>query len=793
MAAVDLSAIRREFVAGENELIPYEYHYSERSIKTSDDSLIRIFEIQGVLFETADNEEINAWHEQLCRALLSVGIHAANVAVWHWLIKENDHYQGDSPFEQSFAADFLQEYTAQINETRFYRTRQFLAVCIKSPFRLLKRRLATEKREEALQEIEEKLDEIASELHTLQHGIMPLSLYRDEGKVFSAPLEVLFRVLNGYWERVPLYTAPVKNWLATSRFLAGFDAFELRSPDRQYYGACLAFRQYMNPTDPCMLQNLLRLSFPLTLCQSFSYQDPNKSMRDLQRQHRQMKLSRNAPESTIDAMGGAIDRLKSNRILFGGHHFSLFVYISGTRSEDARALKRQLTDRVSIAKQILSQTGVIVAREDRALPSAYYAQLPGNFAYRPRISNIHTRNLASFIPMHTTPTGSEHSHWKNRADEADALLAFKSSSSGLYRFNPHIGDLGHTLIIGTSGAGKTVLMGALASQFDKYGARIIVFDKDSGQEILIRALNGAYHTIKKGQPSGLNPYRLPPTPANLAFLTNFTLRLAYPNGDYTPNDENALAEHLKNWYAHSDLPPHLRRLSQLRNGLQNQELKDRLVKWTSGAYGWLFDNASDSLDLMEYPFIGIDTTEILDDTIAKPAFFMYLTHRVVEALDGRRSVIALDEMWKMLDDPYFAEMIKDWLKTLRKKNAMLIGATQDAADVAASAISSTLLTQCQTRIFYANPLAKEQDYAPFSLTRNEFSFIKTENPNHRRLLIKQENSSVIVHFDLSAMQQQLAVLSGRTKNIQIARACIEQAGNNPGDWLPLFYQRYTME
>ena len=241
------------------------------------------------------------------------------------------------------------------------------------------------------------------------------------------------------------------------------------------------------------------------------------------------------------------------------------------------------------------------------------------------------------------------------------------------------------------------------------------------------------------------------------------------------------------------MPPRLRRLSQLRNGLQNQELKDRLVKWTSGAYGWLFDNASDTLDLMARPFIGIDTTEILDDATAKPPFFMYLTHRVVEALDGRRSVIALDEMWKMLDDPYFAGMIKDWLKTLRKKNAMLIGATQDAADVAGSEISSTLLSQCQTRVFYANPLAKEKDYAPFSLSKNEFAFVKTENPKHRRLLIKQENGSVIVHFDLSAMPGHLAVISGRTKNIRIARECIQEAGNRPADWLPLFYNRYTME
>jgi type IV secretion system protein virB4 len=153
----------------------------------------------------------------------------------------------------------------------------------------------------------------------------------------------------------------------------------------------------------------------------------------------------------------------------------------------------------------------------------------------------------------------------------------------------------------------------------------------------------------------------------------------------------------------------------------------------------------------------------------------------------------LDELWKMLDDPYFEGMIKDWLKTLRKKNALLIGATQDAADIANSNISSTLLTQCQTRIFYANPLAKVADYKPFALTDNEFHFVKNANPNYRMLLIKQENGSVLVNFKLNAMERQIAVISGRTSNLKVMRDCIREVGKNPDDWLPLFYERYTME
>lgn len=795
-SAIDLRSIRNEFVASGNGLIPYDYHYSEFSIKTENDSLLRVYEVSGILFETADNEEINAWQEQLSTALLSINNASDKVAIWHWLIKEPDSCQRESTFSQPFAADFLQSYADQLNKTAFHTTRQFIAVLVKSPFKVSSRGKGkiSSRRQAALKETEETLDEITSELMTLQHRIHPLKVYQEGKRLYSAPLEVLFRVLNGYWEQVPLLTAPIKNWLQTSRFLAALDAFEIRTIDDKIHGACLGLRQYMNPTDPLMLQNILRLPFPITLCQSFTFLDNSKTMSELNRQYGQLRLSKSAPQAVIDGMASAIDSLKSNRICFGEFHFSLFVYVYDNEADDPLVLRKKLTDRVSQAKQVISQSSAIPTRDDRTLPSCYYAQLPGNFEYRPRYAKITNKNFAAFMPLYTTPTGTDHSWWKNRDNEDEELLGFKSSSGGLYRFNLHVGEIGHTLIIGTSGSGKTVLMGALTTQFDKYGARVILFDKDFGQEILFKAMGGSYTTIPKGKPSGLNPYQMEGTPENINFLTDFTLKLAYPDDSFTSTTENELSEHLRNWYANKDLPKSLRRLSELVKGLQSPDLKSRLQKWTkTGAWGWLFDNETDTLDFHSSNFIGIDTTDILDEPVAKVPFFMYLTHRVTESLDGSRTVLALDEMWKMLDDPYFETMIKDWLKTLRKKNALLIGATQDASDIASSNISSTLLTQCLTSVFYANSKANWEDYSVFALTKSEFDFIKNANPKQRMLLIKQENSSVIVNFALQNMDRLLAVISGRTANIEIANQCIEEAGPEPKDWLPLYYQRYVTE
>lgn len=795
---LNIAALRREFVAG-NELIPYEYHYSDKSIKTGDDALIRIFEVTGLLFETADNEQINAWHNQLCQALLGIGINAPKAAIWQWTLKEADHCNDTSSFEQKFSSDFLRAYAGEINKHTFYQTRIFVAVCVKSAYRLPKfglgGKMAGAARAAGLQEAEEKLEEITAELKTLPHGISVLGTYEHEDTTYSSPLEVLFRILNGHWQPVPLYNAPINTFLAASRFLSGRDAFEIRTPTEQIYGAALGFRKYLDRTNPLTMQHLLSLPFPLLLAQSFTYEENNKSLSAVETQVRQMKLSQDAPKSYIQALEKAVEQVKATEIFFGHHHINLMVYVHNDGTLSTERVKRLLTERLSQASSALSRAGIIISREDIALPSAHYAALAANHRYRPRVARINSRNLAAFMPFHITPTGSDNSKWQTRDGRHEALLVFRNTSGGLYRFNPHINNLGHTILIGASRSGKTLLMGVKTSQLDKYGAREIVFDKDCGQEILIRALGGQYHNVVQGEPTGLNPYgALEPTERNITFLTEFSLRLAYPDGDHKAAQENELNHHLKNWYANTTLPPHLRRLSELRNGLQDIELKERLLRWTKdGAYGWLFDNPIDRFDIVNPQYVGIDTTDILDIPVAKTPFFMYLMQRVRESLDGRRTVIAVDELWKMLDDSYFEREIKDWLKTLAKKNAYLLGATQDAADVANSPISSTILSQCQSRIFYPNPLAKLEDYKPFSLTDNEFHFIKNANPADRMLLIKQELASVIVNFKLNNMDDFIAVISGLQNNLPIARQCIAEAGDNPRDWLPLYYDRYVKE
>ena len=89
-------------------------------------------------------------------------------------------------------------------------------------------------------------------------------------------------------------------------------------------------------------------------------------------------------------------------------------------------------------------------------------------------------------------------------------------------------DTGHTLICGPTGSGKTVFIGFLVAALSRQGATQIVFDKDRGLEILVRALGGEYCALKNGEPTGFNPLKLPPTPLNVEFLKSWLRVLVRP-------------------------------------------------------------------------------------------------------------------------------------------------------------------------------------------------------------------------------------------------------------------------
>jgi type IV secretion system protein VirB4 len=295
--------------------------------------------------------------------------------------------------------------------------------------------------------------------------------------------------------------------------------------------------------------------------------------------------------------------------------------------------------------------------------------------------------------------------------------------------------------------------------------------------------------LRVGEPSGFNPLLLDDTPENRHFLIEWLGRLVRQQDQPLPPEE--LLQIKEAVEASMMAPRRYRRLghfAQLLRGGQRPRVGDlasRLAPWWGvGERAWLFDNEEDRTDLGQ-KIMGFDMTRILDDPTLRTPAMMYLFHRVEERLDGHPSIIVVDEGWKALDDEVFTARIRDWEKTIRKRNGIVGFATQSAEDALSSKIASAIVEQAATQIFMANPKAQARGYMEgFGLTQHEFDLVRTMPDSARAFLIKHGQDSVVARLDLGGERDILTILSGREASVRRLDAIRAETGDDPANWLP---------
>jgi type IV secretion system protein VirB4 len=530
-----------------------------------------------------------------------------------------------------------------------------------------------------------------------------------------------------------------------------------------------------------VLDGLLRIPHELVLTESFAFVDHQRALGALALQERQMRSAEDEAWTLRAQLEQARDQVASGQVAFGEHH--LTVMLTG----DSRA---ELDGAVSSAVAECTNQGILAVREDLNLEPAFFAQLPGNFAYIGRRALISSANFAGFASFHGFPRGRmEGNHW------GSAVTLLETSSATPYAMSFHHGDLGNFTVIGPSGSGKTVVLGFLLAQAQRFAPRTVFFDKDRGAEIALRAMGGTYRLLRPGEPTGMNPLALPDTAANRAFVREWLGLLVRPQDGSAlgAQDRAVIAEAVDASYRAA---PEFRQLATVQELLRGHErggpnsLSARLAPWWgSGDRAWLFDHKSDDLSF-ENPTLGFDLTHLLADPIGRVPALAYLFHRVDGILDGRPMLLFLDEGWRALDDPLFAERLRDWLKTVRKKSGVVGFGSQSASDALGSRIADAIREQCPTQIFLPNPKATAADHCGgFGLSLRELAIVRTLPDTSRAFLLKQGTRSVAARLDLVGLDDLLAVLSGREQTVTLLDAVRAEKGDDPAAWLPVFLER----
>ncbi len=776
----------REFPA--SHYIPYRCHYDPKTILTDRRELMQVIKVEGFSFETADDEELDL--RKNIRNSLFKSMTNGNIAVWfHTIRSKRAAYPGGRQ-PRGLAREVDDAWRKKHAGTESFKNDLYITVLRKADtkgaakiehfLRRLQEISDKQSSEVGLRDAYKELQEVTDRMiATLRdYGARRLGTYDGEDGLYSEVLEFLSQIVNcGHHQPVRVPTHNLNKYLSQTRLYFGSNAIEVRGTTKNRYAGIVSIKEYGPQTAAGMLDSFLKLPFEFIVSQSFIFTNRQTSIEKMKVQQNRMINAREVAISQIAEINDALDIAMSGHAGFGTHHFTIMAIGDGLRELD-KDLSMCIAELVSV--------GINAVRERMNLEPCFWAQLPGNADFVARKAEINTLNVASFASMHNYPVGQiDGNHW------GPAVSVFDTASGTPYFFNFHLRDVGHTTIIGPTGAGKTVLMNFLCAQAMKFNCRMFLFDKDRGADIFVRALGGIYNTIEVGAPTGFNPLQLPDTGENRAFLTEWLKTLVTTHGEaFTSEDMERINDAVNGNYK-------LKREDRLLHnvapffGLEIPgSVAARLRQWHSeGPYAKLFDNDIDTIDFDISNVFGFEMGDILitKDTLAPT--LLYLFHRIHLSLDGTPTMIVLDEAWALIDNPIFSKKIKDWLKTMRKLNAMVVFATQSVEDASKSSINDTLLQQTATQIFLPNAKATDEYRKAFLLSKREFQLIKETDPGSRFFLLKQGTDVVVARIDLTGMEDLVPLLSGRAETVAVCDEIRKEHGDDPAVWMPIFKKR----
>jgi type IV secretion/conjugal transfer VirB4 family ATPase len=427
---------------------------------------------------------------------------------------------------------------------------------------------------------------------------------------------------------------------------------------------------------------------------------------------------------------------------------------------------RIANERLRLVEKVIQGRDFTCMVETVNAVDAWLGSLPGHVYANVRQPPVSTLNIAHMIPLSAVWAGPA----RDTHLGAPPLFFARTEGSTPFRFSLHVGDVGHTLVVGPTGAGKSVLLALMALQFRRYpSSQIFAFDFGGSIRAAALAMKGDWHDLggalsdSASEPVALQPLAMIDDAAERGWAAEWIAAiLAHEKIDMTPESK----EHL--WSALSSLasaPAGERTLTGLSVLLQSQGLKRALQPYClGGPFGRLLDAETERLGTSP---VQVFETEGLIGTGAAPAVLSYLFHRIEGQLNGRPTLLVIDEGWLALDDEGFAGQIREWLKTLRKKNASVVFATQSLSDIDGSAIAPAIIESCPTRLFLPNERAIEPQitaiYRRFGLNDRQIEILARATPKRDYYCQSRRGNRL---FELGLEEFALAFTAASSKSDQ---------------------------
>ncbi|MDR3560570.1 MAG: conjugal transfer protein TrbE [Negativicutes bacterium] len=544
----------------------------------------------------------------------------------------------------------------------------------------------------------------------------------------------------------------------------------------------VSIRDYSNKTDPGMLDEINNLNFEyryVVRLQFLDKLDARNMMKSMEQKWDQKqktfwqmfyeeiskketpKLDQTAIENAGLIAEGVV-YLDQDEVGFG--HYTLTVVVAD--EDEERAISK-----AGEVKKIINRHGFTAAVEGANSVEAWFGSLPGMFYHNVRRAMVSTVNMAHMAPgsdIWPGDTGNKHLG-------GPPLLYCDTENSIPFRLVLHDQDVGHAMVVGPTGAGKSVLLNTIEAYFTKYpGARLFIFDKSASSRAITAAVGGNFYNLgQEADELSFQPLagidREEERTWAAEWINNYLKMENYPVG---PASKDLVWKALCSL---AELPSEQRTLSVFSNIVQDGEIRQTLLPLTrEGSFGKLFDNNQDRFGEGNWQVFEMETLMSIPSIV--PPTLDYLFHRIEGQLrekpaDGEPwppAIIVLDEYWFYLKNPVFAAKIREYFKDMRKKNCGIIIATQNLSDIAVNPeFTDTILNNCPTKIFLPNLNAANETnlrlYKLFGLNDAQIKIIQEARPKHDYYF---SQAGRFRKFQLALQPAELAILAATSKEDQ---------------------------
>ena len=709
-----------------------------------------ILSVQGTDYESIDDSQLDSTTNRLERALRMFN---SRYRVYQYFFKQNNPTIPARVYDDPISATIVGSRLATLRARSkdLYQTNTYLAVLIDLP---ATSKASLSQRLNAKRQISIRIAETrATARNLLQHVTTFIGTVSDYAKVSVCSQYEVFWVLRALFNpdprkrngSMPADAAKYPAYYATASTLRVLPShLELD----EYKVRVLSMKGLPPTTQPNALKNFFLVEGSYHIVSSWRPQHQQETTANVDdiighndttsSSAIQAYMSKGGPVRTdiskdvqSDDLGSIKVEISRNDRSFGFYSLTIVMY-----AKSDSQLDEMTTDFLAASQR----AQIELFTETTAANLAFLATAPGSYRYEKRSKRISDANHADMSFFFGLDTGKARNNYLN--DEYAAL--FTTRHKAPYYFNFHVGEIGHTLIIGPTRMGKSFLCNYLLGQSSKYKPCISIIDLGGSYKYLVELLGGNYTNItSEDQNLRFNPFQLEKSTENIQFLSTFVTSLMEQSGPPLNDlEKNIIYTKVTELFF---IPNKFhRRLTVLKKTLP-QELSMRLVRWVEGGqYGYIFDNPAgeDRLttgNIQAFNFEGFDP----NSDFLEPLLFYILKHTASVIADenmlGTLKMFLVDEAWTFFRNPSIRTFFLNAIKTWGKRNAMFAFATQAVNDLRGSALLEDVVTSCPTKLFMANPSLDRKDYMEtFKMSYETTELIRTLRP--RRELLNFQDS-----------------------------------------------------